>query len=168
LIVPEYYKQVEETGDLVTQEDFYNNLIDLWPDYYSGLTENQKNGFRTRIFNLIYPSAVDQIYAQSLLIESNHFDRVFYPEILETAGIDLAAVPRFGTAILIGLSVNTTKAINLDEHRPGRIQGMERVAIRKPIRQRERSHGGMYWYELSDFQPLFSMIDSGNDWSVTA
>ena len=170
LAIPIYYTMVEAADDLITQEDYFNHLAnDLWPDYYSGLSVNQQLGFKTRVYNLLYPSCVDQIYCQSLLAETQMFDKIYYAQELETAGVDLAVVPKVGMKqINVGLRVGTKLASFADQHRPGQNDSIEKIVIAKPIRQRSRTFGNLYWYELDDFQPLLSMIDSGNVLNATA
>lgn len=145
----EFYRLLGKQGDLFTQEQYYNHLIQIWDEWFSSLSVSNQKNLRRRAYGRFYLSGVDQLYCQSILSESRLFNLVGYDQRLETSGVDVIAITRSGRRIEIACQVNTKRANKLHKKREGLIVIKKQLAGPRV--------GNMYFYKRSDLQPILDM-----------
>lgn len=163
--VEEFLSLLSLKHELFTQKEYLDYCYSKWRNWWP-TDQKRGDGLSVKLYRNFYPSMIDSLHAWALLVESGKFASCTvdsYADAIAKTDITVQTFTgeRFSLALRIDTRSSRESARYKEDHREG-YKDVQAVTIWLPCdKTRPKSPGQKRWYQLSDFDVLFSQLDTG-------
>jgi hypothetical protein len=163
--VEEFLALLSTKHELFTQREYLDWCYSQWKGWWP---TNPKlgDGLSVKLYRNFYPSMIDSLHAWALLVESGKFASCTidsYADAIAKTDITVQTFTgdRFSLALRVDTPSSRDSAKYKEEHREG-YEDIQALTIWLPCdKTRPKSPGQKRWYQVSDFEVLFSQLGTG-------